>query len=126
MAITTPAGNPAVVNVLTGAVEWTAPVRSVGMAASDTTLLAVADDELVAYRVGTGEPLWSAPFDGAPEEMTVVMTATTAVVYSTGYPATGYDLATGKAWLYGEEVRQSTPSWLAVCAGVSCSAYAIR
>ncbi len=125
MAITTPAGTPAVLNVLTGAIEWTAPEKGVGMAASDTTLLTVVEEELVAYRVGAAEPVWRAPFRSAPEEMTVVMTATTAAVYSRGSPATGYDLATGKAWTYGKEVRQATRSWVAVCTETSCTAYAV-
>jgi hypothetical protein len=126
MALTTPAGNPAVLNVLTGAVEWTAPAPGVGMAASDTVLLAVADEELVAYRVGSAEPVWRAPFTQPPSDLAVAMTATTAVVYQQRYPANGYDLATGKAWTYGESVRQSTATWIAVCGETSCSGYRTR
>jgi len=126
MAITTPAGLPAVLNVSTGGLEWTGPAEGVGVAASDTTLLAMTDKELVAYQVGIAEPLWRTRFDHEPGDITVALTPTTAALYGSGYPAVGYDLKTGKGWTYGKTVHQSTPSSFVVCGKGSCAAYQTR
>jgi hypothetical protein len=128
MAFTTGDGVPGVLNVETGALEWTAPVSEQALAASDTTLLTVSRDgdrsELVAYRIGSEKPLWRAPFFGDPQDADVTMTATTAVVVSGG--AVGYDLATGAAWSYPGSVEQATGTWIALCDKASCRGHAIR
>jgi hypothetical protein len=130
LGVTEPNGAPSVLNVDTGAIEWSAPPTGAAIAASDTTLLVVVSTqdgaaELVAYRVGNATPLWRAPFVGSAATSTVTITATTAVVTSYRGEAVGYDLASGNAWSYGESVEQATATAFTVCGDTSCRGYAI-
>lgn len=137
MGVTAENGAPSVLNVDTGAVEWSAPVGGEAVAASATTLL-VAEPveeptvestvdgaaELVAYRVGDARPVWRAPFTGSVEGATVIITDTTALVLDSGYDTVGYDLKTGKAWTYGTTARLGD-TWFAACSETECKGYAI-
>lgn len=128
LAITTGNGRPAVVNVDTGAIEWTAPANGTGFAASDTMLLAIETTpdrqrELVAYRIGTGEPLWRAPF-AAGSEATATFTATSVTVRDSG--AYGYDLKTGNAWQYGGVVDEMPGNLFTACLPDGCHGYRIK
>ena len=128
MGFTATDGAPRVVNVDTGAIEWTAPADGQAVAVSGTTLLVVergaqsADGELVAYRIGDTEPLWRVPF---PDEFDLdprLVTGSQAVF--TGGDAVRVDLKTGKAWSYGGSVAQTAATWFAVCGEASCRAFA--
>ncbi|MFC4851998.1 PQQ-binding-like beta-propeller repeat protein [Actinophytocola glycyrrhizae] len=128
MAVTTENGAPSVLNVETGAIEWSAPQKGQALAASDTTLL-VAESaaegtvELVAYRVGNAKPVWRAPFPGNVDAALVTITDTHAVVTRTD--AAGYDLKTGEGWSYGGVPAQDTATWFAVCDATACRAYPV-
>ncbi len=124
MGVTETNGAPSVLNLDTGAVEWSAPPTGAAIAASDTTLLVVDGTELLAYRVGNATPVWRAPFTGALDTSTVLITGTQVVVTDTG-EAIGYDLATGNAWSYGTPVTPVTGASFAVCDTGSCRGYAI-
>jgi hypothetical protein len=128
LAITTGKGRPAVVNVDTGAIEWTAPANGTGFAASDTMLLAIEptpnrEQELVAYRTGTAAPLWRAPYT-AGSEATATFTATSVTVRDSG--AYGYDLKTGSAWQYGKSVYQMPGNQFTTCLADGCRGYRIK
>lgn len=128
LGVTSPNGAPGVLNLDTGAVEWSAPTPGTAIAAAGTTLLAVesaADGgaELVAYQVGNATPSWRAPFpDG---EQNVIMRDALAVITSDEGEAAGYDLRSGTAWSYGATVVQVTATWLAVCRADTCRGYGI-
>ncbi len=130
LAVTTPDGAPSVLNVDTGAIEWSAPAEGAAIAASETTLLVASEQdgggaaELIAYRVGNDKPLWQVPFTVAADDAKVAISATTAVVHYRSGEAFGYDLASGKAWTYGGTVQQATDTWIAVCGDGSCRGYA--
>lgn len=131
LGVTAKNGAPSVLNVDTGAIEWSAPAGGDALAASDTTLLVVEADknedgaaaELVAYRIGNAKPLWRAPFIGAVDTSTVTITATRATVIDYAGEAAGYDLTTGNGWSYGDAVQQETPDWFAVCGSGTCRGY---
>jgi hypothetical protein len=129
LGVTAVNGAPGVLNLDTGAVEWSAPAGGEAIAASDTTLLVVesiedGNAELVAYRVGDAEPVWRAPFTGGVDSSTVTITDTQVLVTESGHDAVGYDLKTGKAWSYGTMTRQGD-TWFAVCTATECKGYAI-
>jgi PQQ-like domain len=128
LAITTGKGKPAVVNVDTGAIEWTAPANGTGFAASDTMLLALEttperEQELVAYRIGTAEPLWRAPW-ASGSEATATFTANSVTVRD--YGAYGYDLKTGDPWQYGDSVEEMPGNLFTACAPDGCHGYRIK
>jgi outer membrane protein assembly factor BamB len=133
LAVTSANGMPSVLNLNTGAVEWSAPVAGAAVAARGTALLAVtaaADGtaELVAYQVGNPEPIWRAPFRGGLDNLegwTVVITDSLAVAILDGGEAVGYDLKSGKAWSYLESVQEVTDTWFAVCGGGACRGYGL-
>lgn len=132
MGITAKNGAPGVLNLDTGAIEWSAPAKGEAVAATDTTLLVVespeddaATRELVAYRVGNAKPVWRAPVPAEAELDSVTVTGARAVFTGFASEAAGYDLKSGKAWAYGGPVAQATAEWFAVCSGSSCRGYAI-
>ncbi|GAB1510192.1 outer membrane protein assembly factor BamB family protein [Actinophytocola sp. KF-1] len=128
MAFTATDGAPSVLNLDTGAVEWAAPPGGQAVAAAGTTLLVVdrpaegADGELVAYRIGSGTPIWRVPFAGNYDHDPDLVTGDQVVF--TGQEAVRFDLKTGKSWSYGGTVAQTGPTWFAVCATASCRAFA--
>lgn len=133
LGVTAENGAPGVLNIDTGAVEWSAPAGGEAIAASDTTLLVVesaaggADGgaaELVAYRVGAAEPAWRAPFTGSVGSARVTITDTTVLVTESGGDVVGYDLKTGRAWTYGT-LSQLGDTWFAVCSETECTGYPI-
>lgn len=126
LGVTAENGAPGVLNLDTGAVEWSAPAGGAALAASGTTLLVVEstedNPELVAYRAGDAEPAWRAPFPASIETSTVTITDDQVLV--TGGDALGYDLETGTAWSYGATARLGD-TWFAVCGATGCEGYAI-
>lgn len=127
-AMTTGKGRPAVVNVDTGVIEWTGPANGTGFAASDTMLLALETTpertrELVAYRIGTAEPLWRAQYTADPDA-TATFTANSVTVWDIG--AYGYDLKTGNAWQYGKVVDRMPGNQVAECQANGCRGYRIK
>ena len=128
MGFTETGGAPSVLNLDTGAIEWTAPPGGQVAAATGTTLLVVERGkegragELVAYRTGTAKPVWRVPF---PDDVDVdPRLVTGSQVVFTGADATRVDVKTGKIWSYGGSVAQTGPTWFAVCTEGSCRAYA--
>lgn len=128
MGFTTTDGTPSVLNLATGAIEWSAPSGGQAAAVSGTTLLVVergtqdTDGELVAYRIGNAKPIWRVPFPNYFGVDPTLVTGSQAVF--DGDDAARFDLKTGKAWSYGGVVTETGPTWFAVCHEGACRAYA--
>lgn len=125
VGLTAENGGAGVLDVDTGKVEWSTPAAGQAVAASAALLLVVDEGELVAYRPGTADPAWRAPFPGDVRGSTVTIADTSVVVTGYGRTQLGYDVRSGRARSYGPGLVLETPASFAVCDGGTCRGFPI-